>query len=69
MIAPTGGFLALEVSDQLGDLIDVVETLQLTLVVNDLHRVFNHLCTDGKVLRCTCGVCHSQHSCIGLPVL
>lgn len=44
----TRGFLALKIADQLDDLIHVVETLQLTLVVNDLHWVFNHL-TSRKI--------------------
>lgn len=42
----TRRFLALEIANQLDDLIHVVETLQLTLVVDVLHRVFNHLTTD-----------------------
>lgn len=46
-LQPTRRFLALEIADQLDDLIDVVEPLQLALVVNDLHRVFNHL-TRGR---------------------
>lgn len=40
---PTRRFLALEVAHQLDDVIHVVETLQLTLVVNDLHGLFDHL--------------------------
>lgn len=42
-LQPTRRFLALEKADQLDDLVHVVETLQLALVVNDLHGVFNHL--------------------------
>lgn len=42
-VAPTRRFFALEVAHQFDILIDVVETLQLTLVVNDLHGVLNHL--------------------------
>lgn len=42
----TGRFFALEIADQLDDLIHVVETLQLPLVVNDLHGVFNHLTNE-----------------------
>lgn len=43
MAVLTGGFLTLEVADQLDVLIDVVEALELTLIINDLHRVLNHL--------------------------
>ncbi len=42
-LKPTRRLLALEIANQLDDLIHVVETLQLTLVVNDLHGVFNDL--------------------------
>lgn len=48
MTQPTGGSLALEVADQSDDIIHVVETLQLPVVVDDLHRVFNHLQQTGK---------------------
>lgn len=44
----TGRFLALEVANQLDDLIHVVETFQLTLVVNNLHWVLNHLRSDSS---------------------
>lgn len=40
---PTGRFLAPEVADELDDLVHVVETLQLAVVVDDLHGVFDHL--------------------------
>lgn len=39
----TRRFLALEIADQLDDLVHVVEALQLPLVVNDLHGILNHL--------------------------
>lgn len=46
---PTRRFLALEVAHQLDDVIHVVETLQLPLVVDDLHGLFDHL--SGQMFR------------------
>lgn len=42
-LEPTGRFLALEVAHQLDDVVHVVETLQLALVVYDLHGLFDDL--------------------------
>lgn len=42
-LQPTGRFLALEVAHQLDDVVHVVETLQLALVVDDLHGILDHL--------------------------
>lgn len=42
-LGPTGRFLALEVAHQLDDVVHVVETLQLALVVDDLHGLLDHL--------------------------
>lgn len=42
-LEPTGRFLALEIAHQLDDVIHVVETLQLALVVDDLHGLFDDL--------------------------
>ena len=39
----TRRFLALEIAHQLDDVVHVVETLQLALVVNDLHGLFDDL--------------------------
>lgn len=44
-LEPTGRFLALEVAHQLDDIIHVVEALQLALVVDDLHGLFDDLRT------------------------
>lgn len=42
-LEPTGRFLALEIAHQLDDVVHVVETLQLALVVDDLHGLFDDL--------------------------
>lgn len=42
-LEPTGRFLALEIAHQLDDIVHVVETLQLALVADDLHGLFDHL--------------------------
>lgn len=47
-VQPTRRFLALEIANQLDDLIHVVEALQFPLVVNDLYGVFNHLANEKK---------------------
>lgn len=44
-LEPTGRFLALEIAHQLDDIIHVVEALQLALVVDDLHGLFDDLRT------------------------
>lgn len=44
-LEPTGRFLALEIAHQLDDIIHVVEALQLALVVDELHGLFNDLRT------------------------
>lgn len=49
---PTGRSLALEIANQLDDLIHVVETLELTIVVDDLHWVFNYLKRVNLFCRC-----------------
>lgn len=42
-LEPTGRFLALEIAHQLDDIIHVVKALQLALVVDDLHGLFDDL--------------------------
>lgn len=42
-LEPTGRLLALEIAHQLDDVVHVVETLQLALVVDDLHGLLDDL--------------------------